>query len=375
MIDWSRANQLLYNPKTPSTELQQLIDAVGSLKGIDNHFLIATSGSSGSLKWTALAKEAVLLSAEAVNRHLQSQRHDIWLNPLPLFHVGGLGIQARGLLSGAKVVPCHFDQGKWQPQQFLEQLSASKATLTALVPAQLFDLHQAAPPCSLRALIVGGGKLDEALYLKTVARGWPLLPSYGLTECSSQVATAELDSWKAGAFPLLHPLEHVALRVDAEGCLNIRSRSLLTGYVEIAETASRFWNPVQRGWLQTHDQAELLEGKIASLHRGDQMIKIGGESVDLHRLETILAEVKGAACVVGDAVLLPMPHERLGLAIHLVAEGQCAQLEQLVVEFDARVFPYERIRKVHRVPCIPRSPLQKLLKPELMLLLSAICDL
>ena len=42
--------------------------------------------------------------------------------------------------------------------------------------------------------MTGGGALDPSLYKQARDLGWPLLPSYGLTECGSQVATASLSS-------------------------------------------------------------------------------------------------------------------------------------------------------------------------------------
>ena len=39
-------------------------------EGLDGHVLFETSGSSGRPQWLALSKQALLLSAAAVNRHL-----------------------------------------------------------------------------------------------------------------------------------------------------------------------------------------------------------------------------------------------------------------------------------------------------------------
>ena len=64
-------------------------------------------------------KSALLASAEAVNKHLESDKRDTWVNPLPHFHVGGLGILARTYLSGAMLHDFKADcPGKWAPQEF-----------------------------------------------------------------------------------------------------------------------------------------------------------------------------------------------------------------------------------------------------------------
>src|SRR5687768_8875866 len=96
------------------------------------HVWLATSGSTGALKLTALSKKALLASAASVNRHLQSDAQDVWFCVLPTFHVGGLGIYARALLSGARVVAA-----AWDSRTFAEM---EEMTLASLVPAQVADL-------------------------------------------------------------------------------------------------------------------------------------------------------------------------------------------------------------------------------------------
>ena len=95
---------------------------------------------------------------------------DVWCAVLPDFHVGGLGIQARAHLSGARVVPMD-----WSPRA----LAASESTIVSLVPAQVHDLVEAGvpPPARLRAVLVGGGGLDAGLDARVprpgAGRCWP----------------------------------------------------------------------------------------------------------------------------------------------------------------------------------------------------------
>src|SRR5687768_11733428 len=136
------------------------------------HVWLATSGTSGALKLTALSKKALLASAASVNRHLQSDSKDVWCCVLPTFHVGGLGIYARALLSGARVIT----EG-WDPVRFGANPEIS---LASLVPAQVADLVRLGvrAPRSIRAVIVGGGALGTGLYAQAGELGWPVLPSY-----------------------------------------------------------------------------------------------------------------------------------------------------------------------------------------------------
>lgn len=335
-IDWlSAGSHVLLNPRMPDDERRRLESFVVPLPA---HLWLATSGTTGALKLAALSKRALLASAAAVNRHLQSDRNDVWLCVLPAFHVGGLGIYARAFLSGARVVT------QWQ----------EGVTLASLVPAQVSDLVRAGtrPPRSLRGVIVGGGALSDELDRSARDLGWPLLPSYGMTECCSQVATAA--PWQlATRDPRLVLLDHIEARIEPDGRLAIRSDALLTGYA--AEAG--FFDPKIDGWFMTDDVAS-IEGRVLSVRgRQGDFVKIGGESVDLSRLDRILAEL-GA-----DAAVVAVPDERLGHVIALaVASGDA---DGIASAFNARVFPFERARRILRVPEIPRTPLGKVMRARL----------
>jgi o-succinylbenzoate---CoA ligase len=348
MIDWSSAEtHLLLNPRLPDEErrkLEALAEVAPSLKG---HVWVATSGTSGALKLVALSKEAVLSSAAAVNEHLNARSGDVWSCVLPSFHVGGLGIEARAHLTGSRVEV--FD---WDPSQF----AGGGFTLSSLVPAQVRDLVNAAlqAPRGVRAIVVGGGHLSDELYAAGRELGWPLLPSYGLSEASSQVATATLESKD------LHILHHVRVRIE-EGMIALSSSALLTGYAQFdAEGRAVFFDPKKDGWLLTEDRGE-VEGDVLRVRgRARDFVKIGGESVDLVRLDRILDKVRGGA----DAAIVAAHDERLGSVIHLVTTASDARA--IVEAFDLRVLPFERIRAVHRVDSIPRTPLGKLRRDELL---------
>ena len=374
LVDWlSESCDVLANPRMPAEDLQQLALATEEQKHFPAHVWLATSGSSGRLKWVALAKQALLASAQAVNVHLQSTAEDTWLNPLPIFHVGGLSIWARSFLSGAKVMPYVTEDGRWHPQRFVEQLITSNATLTSLVPAQVFDLVtlKIPAPKGLQGIIVGGGALAEKIYSEAIATGWKLLPSYGLTECASQVATAALESCTQTDYPKLIPLQHVELAVDGTGYLKIKSTALLTAYIYLSDGVCRVVDPKVDGWLTTEDRVTLEEGKLCAIGRGEYFVKVGGESVDLLRLEKILDEEKLALAVAHDVVLIALPDARLGHAIHLVvADAAPACVSALVERFACRVFPFERIRGVHCVAEIPRSAMKKVLRAALLAQLS-----
>lgn len=350
MIDLtSRESHILLNERLPANEKQMLRTLVQSVPMLAGHVWIATSGTTGSLKMTALSKASLLNSAFAVNRHLEATASDVWACVLPTFHVGGLGIFVRAAVSGARVL-----HAEWDPRGFAELCRKEGVTLSSLVPAQVTDLVREgleAPP-SVRAIVVGGGATSRELYDAARALGWPVLPSYGMTETCSQVATARGDS------PDLILLNHFQARTEEDGRLAFRGEALLTGYAEWAEAGPRFVHVLQKGWFITEDLGEIDGRVLRVLGRRGDFVKIGGESVDLSRLDAILASIAGA-----DAAVVALPDERLGQVIHLAVAGGDA--EAIESAFNERVAPFERSRGLHRVPAIPRTQLGKLMRRQL----------
>jgi O-succinylbenzoic acid--CoA ligase len=353
MIDFfDNETHVLLNPRMPDDDrlaFERLSAEVPSLRA---HVWIASSGTTGALRLVALSKQAILNSARAVNAHLDATPDDTWACVLPTFHVGGLGIHARAALAKSRVVSLD-----WDTRQFVRTATTERVTLSSLVPAQVRDLialNETAPP-SMRAIVVGGGAMPHDLYVAARERSWPVLPSYGMTEACSQIATAKGDSEE------LHILPHVSARTGDDQRLAFRGSSLLTGYASFdARNRAVFVDPRVDGWFLSEDRGEVEGDVLRPLGRASAFVKIGGESVDLARLDAILDAVRDSA----DAAIVAVPDERLGYVIHLAAVT--GDVDEIVRSFNARVLPFERIRAVRRVTAIPRSPLGKLLRPRLL---------
>lgn len=367
-IDWnSSASEVFLNPRMPSTQKKFLLSLLQTSSQFTSHVWLATSGSTKDseemIKLVGLSKNALLTSAQSVNQHLDSQSKDIWANPLPIFHVGGLSIWARSFLSHSK---CYAFEEKWNPELFVQFVSSVKATLTSLVPTQVYDLvlQKMKAPENLRAIIVGGGAISKELCNQAKNLGWKLLPSYGLTECSSQVATATEDSFN------LKILSHIELKINEDGLICIKSKSLLSTYLVGMQDSIQYHDPKVDGWLTTKDLGEISGCNLKILGRAGDFVKIGGESVELLRLEKIFDEVKLELGISFDAAILAMPDSRLGHTINLaIANASLQECQPLIDRFHERVLPFEKIRQTHQLAAIPRSPLGKVLKNQLLLLI------
>lgn len=376
-IDWQSAdNVVLLNPRWSKEEAGSLFEVATSIiqrRHLQGHIWLATSGSTsesaGFIKLVAQNKKSFLASAKSVNQHLQVSKEDVWLQILPRFHVGGLGVEVRATLSGSQVVR---DLEKWEPRRIHQRISDHQVTIASMVPTQVFDLVRAGlrSPPSLRAVIVGGGALNGGLYQESRELGWPLLPSYGLTETCSQIATAPLTSLQAKEMPWPQKLSHAEWRLSPEGLLQVRAESLFTCYGQRQKDGRiRDWDPKEDGWFTTEDFVDLQGSQIRFVGRMNDFIKIGGEATSLGRLREIFDRILAttAPSIESQVFLLDAPSDRMGSEIHLVTtlNNQSELTSRVQDSFNREVLPFERIRQVRYTQKIPRSELGKILWTQL----------
>lgn len=368
-VDWlSSVTQVLCNPRLSAAESEKIINQLQNPKAPPGLLWFSTSGSTsaqGTQKWVGISRGALLSSARSVNHHLECDSDDVWLNVLPVFHVGGCSIFARAELSGSHV----YELKEWSPQEFVNALTQVRATLSSLVPAQVHDLIHAGlnAPKHIKAIVVGGGSLSPSLYQKGRALGWPLLPSYGMTECGSQIATAGFDSLIDKKHPSMHILPHIHHKVDDDGRLHIRSPSLLSAYAYINEEDVKFEIIPKDHWLITEDIVEVEGHTLRHKGRKNDFIKIGGESVLVPHLEEIWEQIAvDSGFSSKDAAISPVPDERLGFTMQLFTIQNNANVSHALELFNTKVLPFERIRQVNQVESIPRSSLGKLLRNQLV---------
>ncbi len=378
----SESPDLRSNPAGASTEPGMDAFVAGEPR-LSGHVLVATSGSGGEPKWIALSRAALLASAGAVNRHLEVGGRDRWLCALPTFHVGGIGVFARAHAAGIPVVT--FD-GRWKGRApaFVEACRDHRITLTSLAPTQVHDLvteGRTAPP-SLRAVIVGGGRLDPELGGAARALGWPVLASYGMTEAASQVATEgleALDSPFAGEWlPVLDGWE--VSTTPEDGRARIRGAALFSGTVTRTPGAGWRFDPVPLeagGCFSTADRVELRPGEggrteLRFLGRSDDLVKKLGELVSLDRLRsrfTVALRRHGLA-----GTVIALPDDRSGCRLVAVFEGTAEGDERAaacVAALDEAGAPFERIDLVRHLDRLPRTALGKIALGELERRLSA----
>lgn len=330
--------------------------------------LLQTSGTEGRRKWVGLTKEALQASASAVNAHFSVTRADRWLLALPIWHVGGFGILARAFAAG---VPVDGVSGKWDARLFAAKVAETSATLTSLVPTQVFDLVAAglAAPKSLRVVLVGGGALSDEIRQAALGLGWPVRTTFGMTETASQVASEPPDGGAMEVLPIWEP------ETDGEGVLTIRGEALAKGYA-IQNGPNWRWEAIDPAQgLRTRDRVKLRRegGKCFLSFTGREagIIKILGELVALGPIQSRLDALRLEQRVIaGDAAVCDVPDARAGSRLVLAVCGlEETAATRLCGALNQGLRPFEQIQKVVTLSRLPRADLGKIKQDELRRLL------
>jgi len=285
--------------------------------------LVYTSGTTGSPKGALLTHRGMTNAARFGAMRFGMQPGDVYIQTMPLFHVGGqvVSFQLCQLSATAVLVPA------FEPGLVLELIESEVATLTCGVPTMLLALvgHPDFPRrdlSSLRAVSGGGAVVPAELVAHIEATlGVQFTVVFGQTEASGFISQTHLDdSAEDKGATLGIPLPGVAARVvDPEramvvtrgevGELEVRGPNVMAGYHELPDETAAATRP--GGWLRTGDLVTMDErGYLRMTGRLKEMIVSGGENVFPVEIENALLDHPDVAQV----AVVGVPDDRWGEA-------------------------------------------------------------
>jgi O-succinylbenzoic acid--CoA ligase len=259
--------------------------------------IIHTSGTSGQPKGAVLTYNNIYQSAMASAYRIGVMPDDRWLCVLPLFHVGGLSIILRSLLYGTAVdlMP------KFDVDAVNQALTHRPITLVSLVPTMLHRLLEARTEAwnpKLRLVLLGGAAPSPELVQRCVEEGIPLATTYGLSEASSQVATATLEQVVKKPASVGKPLMFTQVRVVDEnsdemlpneiGEIIVKGPTVMQGYYNNPKATAK---TLRDGWLYTGDMGyKDDDGDLFVVQRRSDLIVTGGENVYPVEVENVIRQ-------------------------------------------------------------------------------------
>jgi len=301
----------------------------------DTAVVIATSGSTGQPKAVELSAAALTASAVASLRRIGAGPGERWLCCLPTFHIAGIGVLVRSLITGLEPVIV--------PNVSPEILASSGCSHVSLVPTQLRRLLDAgASPGPVTSVLLGGAAPGDGLLAEARNAGWRIVTTYGMSEtCGGCVYDGV-------------PLDDVAVRLGPAGEIEISGPVLFSGYLG----GSALTAPALRdGWFRSADLGWWRpDGGLAVRGRADDMINTGGEKVVPGDVEAALGTCQGVA----DVVVVGVPDPEWGEAVtaFVVATdpAQPPDLASLRTRVQEAVSTHAAPKRVVVVPEFPLLP-------------------
>lgn len=263
--------------------------------------LLLTSGSGGRPQIAVHSVNNHLASAMASAERVPFYEESCWLASLPLYHVGGLAILFRVFTSGGSV---------YLPRagvSVADSVRSKHVTHVSLVETQLRRLLHEQPACPewIQDVLVGGGQTAPSLIRRAVAGGYPIRTTYGMTEFSSQMTTSEVWTVEKDSYSCGRPVNGVKIKIDEEGEILGRARSLFMGYLTDDGPKRRL---DAEGWFPTGDLGRYDDGELHVLGRKDEMFISGGENIQPAEIEIALLDFDEIERV----VVVPIEDEEFG---------------------------------------------------------------
>lgn len=326
---------------------------------LNQHVFITSSGTTSSdyIKSYALSYDAIKANAFAVNSLINASSNDRWLSSLPIYHVGGLSIYARAILSDSTVI--EYNE-KWNSLIFVEKLKSENIQFCSIVPTQLYDLVQSKQiaPSNLKAVFVGGDYTPKVLYEKAIKLGWPLYLTFGMTEVCSQLATNPPGEYR-DEFKV-YDIHDIKLQNSK---LTIKSKSIFTAMYEFKnESFKKIIPHFEQDYFVTNDMAQLIDKDgdlyIKPLGRLGDEVKINGRLINLLSLKNKVSEICHSLGVLNQIELVVVDDQRSGKAFELWVEENAISKLDFVLEQIIEI----RVSNIRRFEKLPRNNLGKLIR-------------
>ena len=332
-----------------------------TLRPDDTLTILFTSGTTGDPKPVRLSVENVATSAAASAFKLGLLPTDRWYDPLPMYHMGGLAPVYRTVLYGTTLVIEPHSKG-FDATQALETVHGARVSCLSLVPTMLRRMleqsDRPAPfPDSVRFVLVGGAPASRELLERARDRSVPVAPTYGMTEASSQIATAPPSSAVERPESVGTPLMFTELSIldeDGEpvdpgqsGEIVVAGPTVSTGYYGPAQDDSDRYGPYgfRTGDIGYRDTA----GRLVIDGRADGRIITGGETVDPLEVQRAI-ETHPA---VETALVVGVPDEEWGERVAALVVGEIdagGELEGFLADRLAREKRPRQLRVVEQLP-------------------------
>lgn len=312
-----------------------------------------TSGTSGNPKFCALSHGYFLRLGRYFADVMAFTRHDVVLNPLPLFHINPIGNGVVGALTGRSGF---LSTEKFAAAEFWPMVKRHEVTALILHAPPVSLLKAKTTPEEARGHRVRIGFSCEPGFLRQF--DVPLgVGGYGSTEaggyCHSWKFRADdTDLPPEGALHLAgQPRHDVDWRLSADNEILVREKAplaLFSGYAKAGMVTTAL---DEEGWFRTGDRGRIDEtGNLVFIERMSESIRVNAEYVPIDFVEDRLRR----ATSLQDFALWRLPSESRGHEPVVYSASPDVDLEQVRTAV-ADLPRYMHPTKIIRIAAIPRD--------------------
>ncbi len=344
--------------------------SLGPSDSEDPQVIMYTSGTTGRPKGAVLSHRKTFFNCLNADIFFDLSFHDRMLIVLPMFHSGGLFIQACPTLykGGTIILHPHFE-----PDKAYRDIDKYKVTKFLGVPTVFRSLFQVdgvdrKSLSSLTVCAIGGERVTHDIILKCWEAGFPVRQIMGQTETSILLWASEqelLDKEGTVGRPVFHADVRLVDESGREVGPNEVGEIVVSGSVVMKE----YWqDPVQTekamrsGFLRTGDLARKdEEGYFFLVDRAKDMYISGGENVYPAEVERVLRSHPDIV----DAAVVGVPDETWGEVGHAyIIPAKSAHLseEDIIAWCRSKLAGYKCPRMISFREEFPRTALGKVRK-------------
>jgi fatty-acyl-CoA synthase len=295
---------------------------------------------------------------------------DVMLVVLPLFHSGGLFIQASPMIYKGATMVIH---PRFDAKLTFSDIERYKVTKFLGVPTVYRSLLQVSPEergdmSSLQVCAIGGEKTTPELLRQCSGAGFPLRQIMGQTETSILLWASEEDSLrKPGTVgrPVFHAEVEIVDRAGRRVAPGEVGEIVVRGSIMMKEywqDPVRTEETIKNGWLYTGDLAKKdEEGYFYLVDRAKDMYISGGENVYPAEVERVLREHPD----IDEVAVVGVPDEiwgEIGVAYVISRRDRPITAEDLAGFCNGRLARYKWPKKVVMCTDFPRTSLGKVRK-------------
>lgn len=338
--------------------------------------ILYTSGTTGKPKGVMLTNQNVVHVAKTASKKMQCTPEDVFLIPVPVFHVMGMMFILRTIYSQARLVLME----KFHAEKALALIEQERITVHPGVPTMFilelkhpkfstFDLsslrtgEMAAAPCPVEIVRQIKSKM-----------GCNILVAFGLTETSANVTLTDFgDDDLLKSETVGRAIDGVELKVVDEnrqrvksgeiGELACKSIGLMKGYYKAKERTAEVMD--EEGFFYTGDLATMdEEGYVRIVGRKKEMIIRGGFNVYPREIEEIFYQNENVL----EVAIIGLPDTVLGeivCAVIRLREGYSVSEAELKEFAKQKLVKYKVPDKIVFLDQMPMTSSGKILKIEL----------